>query len=176
MVNNHDARKGIAIGRLHDFLSTYTPPRGVSDAGQARVINSIADAFVRRVPASLDLDQEMDKIFTKIMDTHKSMTWPTQAHFVEVMPSRDGRKQAPESFKSQDFRGAVQNMMMGAGVDEKYIWDNVAQLRRDGADTETIEKYREANVARAVSVYGDLAQGMWDRKYGGVVLAYFKGK
>lgn len=170
---SYDERKAAALVKLTGFLSTYTPPRGVDDDGQATIISKIADAFARRIPANADFDAAMEKVFQKIEDTHKSQSWPTQAHFVDFMPVSEARFQAPESFKVDNLELIARSMNEGVSVPERAVWTKATYLMSLGVPEHVIEEYRKYTVNNLRAIFKEKAHDALYRRYGSIADRYF---
>lgn len=170
---NYDERKAEARELVIRFLNSgLTPPRGVCEAGQAELINNIADAFARKMPLKGDYREACHNVFTRVRDTHMSSTWPTQAVFVLAMPSADAMHgKAAESFRVTDYAEHYsEQMRLGEYVPEGVIWGSMAARlpRRE------LERYRNASVMGWVEAYRMAAPDLMEAKYGPVVREYFR--
>lgn len=166
-----EERRAQAARLLIDFLSTFTPPRGVDEDGQGKLVTQIADAFARRMPTRGDFDEACDKVFQKVRDTHVSNSWPSQAEFVMAMPqdaSKGGK--AAETYKPDNYRDWIEEAMSeGREVPEAAIWGP----NSSGVQPQLLEAYRRSSVHSWREFYGNEAQSMMVARYGHAVLPYF---
>lgn len=168
---NFSERRREAQAMVMDFLSTFSPPRGLDEGQLASRISQIADAFARRMPTDGSYSEKIAAVLVRVMDTHQSNTWPPQAAFVMAMPSREQSQfSAAETFKPQDHVELLSaKMNNGQAIPETAIWGEMAgKLPRQHLD-----RYRNASVAGWVSTYGHKAADAMFSKYGGVVMPYF---
>lgn len=166
-----EERKRKAQVILVEFLSVFSPPRGLDDGQMATRISQIADAFARRMPTSGDYETSIHAVLTKIMDTHLSNTWPPQAAFVMAMPNRElSQFRSAETYTPDDPVKRVEKLMdRGEAVPETAIWGVMAsQLPR-----RHIDRYRNASVLKWMEVYGTDAPHLMRARYGEAVNPYF---
>lgn len=166
-----EERKRRAQSILVEFLSVFSPPRGLDDSQMATRISQIADAFARRMPTKGDYEASVHSVLTKIMDTHLSNTWPPQAAFVMAMPNREVSEfRATETYVSDNPIQRIENLMdAGEAVPETAIWGVMAsQLPRKHLD-----RYRNASVLKWMDVYGSDAAAKMRAMYGASVDPYF---
>lgn len=166
---NIEDRKRIAKEELLQFLSIYSPPRGLGDDQLADRIAFTADAFARRMPTTGDFREQVQRVFSSIRDTHISNTWPAQAAFVMAMPQREVMGSAPETFMPNDADLWSRRMLEGNPVPEAAIWGVVASKLPHGK----LDQYRTAAASAWVNVYGSDAHNKMRAKYGAVVDPYF---
>lgn len=173
---NFDERKRVSTEMVVDFLEAYTVPRGLSDDAQAKRINSVADAFARRMPTSGDYREQVEKVFDKIRDTHISNSWPAQAIFVMAMPAGDViTPKAAETFEpASPFAWAADAMRKGDPVPERYVWGRPSQqmLSAGEIDRATMDLYRRSSIEHHRSVYRHEAEKIVAGKFGAVALPY----
>lgn len=164
-------RKRQAQSMLIEFLSVFSAPRGLDESQMANRISQIADAFARRMAAKADFRTSVEAVLQKVMDTHLSNTWPSQAAFVMAMPSRELREfQTQETFKPDDpIQHAIDRMESGQHVPEPVIWGTMSsQLPHRHLD-----RYRNASVLNWMGIYGADAAMKMRAIYGAVVDPYF---
>lgn len=160
-------RKAQAEGMVLDFLSGYTPPRGLDESQLSQRVSFIADAFARRMPAGDSYMQKIEGVFSRVRDNHESNTWPAQAVFVAQMPAGEVRKGAPSSYSSDDSDRIPKLMAAGAPVPEYMIWQDVR------ANHEVLDRYRGASVDNWRATYRGEAHDMMVKRYGAMVGRYF---
>lgn len=163
-------RKSHARAKLTDFLDFYVPPRGLDDRQLAARIDSIADAFARKMPTDGDFAEAVRGVFTRVSDTHEGHTWPSQAAFVLAMPKGGAMRAAAETYRPESdadhYAGA---MSRGEGVPEAVLWGTLAG-RLPVAE---LDRYRSASVLTWIDTYGQDAPVMMRSRFGTVVDAYF---
>lgn len=166
-----EERKRRAQVILIEFLSVFSPPRGLDDSQLANRISQMSDAFARRMPTKSEFETAVHQVLTKVMDTHQSNTWPPQAAFVLAMPTREVREFATqETFEPKDpAEHAIDRMEAGEVVPEPVIWGNLSCH----LPHKHLDRYRNASVLRWMEIYGPSASEMMRSKYGAVVEPYF---
>lgn len=168
-----EERKAAAQRLVVGYLDGFSPPRGLDDRQMAQRIDSIADAFARKMPTNRDFREAVAGVLTRVSDTHLSNTWPPQAAFVMAMPAGEAMgRPAAESFRVSD---PVQHygdlMRAGEGVPEPVLWGNISALL-PSAD---LERYRSASVMTWAETYGQDAASAMMKRYGSIVAGYFAG-
>lgn len=160
-------RKSKAREMLLDFLDQFTPPRGVDEDAQATRLNSIADAFARKMPVQGDYEEKVQGVFQSILDTYSSNTWPAQAVFVECMPKWENLgKSAPQSYRPDDkIEHYREKISRSDPLPETVIWGPMAYR----AGLEALRPYREASIAAWQKAYRDDAEMKMTSRYGHVV-------
>ena len=173
-----EERRSKAKAALIDFLSSFAPPRGLSDDAMKAQVQNIADAFARRLPVT-DLAQyeaNIEKTFTSVRDHHKGYAWPVQSEFVDAMP-RSTSTSGPriETFKGDEKDQMARRFNARQPVPESWVWGQSAWplvagglVRRD-----LMDDYRRASVAAFKETYTHDAYGMLQARYGDVVAPYF---
>lgn len=166
-----EERKRQAQAMLIEFLSVFTPPRGLDESQLARRISEVADAFARRMPVKGEFDTAVQAVLTKVRDTHLSNTWPPQAAFVMAMPNREQHQfKAQETYEVKDpVERFTALMEMGEAIPESAVWGTLAS----SLPHRHLDRYRNACVLDWMKVYGPDAPGLMRAKYGAVVDPYF---
>lgn len=163
-----EERKRIATEHVANFLSEFSPPRGLDPAQLANRISHVADAFARRMPVGNDYEEKIEQALIRIRDTHESNSWPTQAAFIMAMPKGDfPRGPKPESFRADDDLIARQ-MAQGLAVPETQIW------KSHDVSGEVVDRYRFACVDNWRAAYGGEADALLLKKYGAGVTRYLE--
>ena len=163
-------RKDRAKEMVVEFLDAYASPRGISDRGQAQVIENIADAFARRMPTSGDFADAVRAVFLRIRDTHLSSTWPTQAVFVMAMPQRETTgPTAQETWDVDEAKIYRERMLEGAPVPESWVWG----IKSSYMPTQELDAYRETSVNNWLATYKTDAESLMIARWGGQVSQYF---
>lgn len=167
----YEERKRKAQSILIEFLSVFSPPRGLDDSQLAGRVSQVADAFARRMPTSGDFETAVHAVLTRVMDTHLSNTWPPQAAFVMAMPAKElSQFRSPETYAPQDHGHRLSSMMdRGEAVPESALWGPLAGL----LPQRHMDRYRNACVMEWMKVYGSDAASLMRAKYGAVVDPYF---
>lgn len=161
-----------------DFLSSFSPPRGLSDDALKTSVSNIADAFARRLPVTdaAKFDENIAKTFTSIRDHHKGYAWPVQSEFVDAMPksatTTGGRV---ETYKTDQKQAIAQRMNDRQPVPETWIWGALSWPLVAGGQVsrEVMDSYRRASVMNFKEVYSHDAYGILQARYGDVVGPYF---
>lgn len=99
-----DDRQKVATKLVVEFLEGCAPPRGMSEEHLAKRVTQIADAFARKMPVGKRHDESVQRVLTRVRDTHLSNKWPPQAAFVTVMldrEQREGAQLASDQVKNQ---------------------------------------------------------------------------
>ena len=166
-----EERKRQAQSMLIEFLTVFTPPRGLDDNQLARRISEVADAFARRMPLKGEYDTAVRAVLTRVMDTHLSNTWPPQAAFVMAMPNREQSQfRSQQTFEVRDPVERISNLMdQNEAIPESAIWGNMAS----NLPHRHLDRYRNACVLDWMKVYGQDAASLMRAKYGAVVDPYF---
>lgn len=168
---NFEDRKRKAQEILVEFLSIFSPPRGLDDSQMAARIAQISDAFARRMPEKGDFEKAVHAVLIKVMDTHFSNTWPAQAAFVLAMPQRElSQFRSAETYRPSNPVERMEGLMdAGEAIPETAVWGVMAsQLPRRHLD-----RYRNASVLAWMDVYGPDAAQKMRAIYGASVDPYF---
>lgn len=168
---NYDERKAAARRIVTTYLDQFSPPRGLDDQQMVARINSISDAFARKMPIKGDYDDAVRGVLLRVSDTHLSNTWPPQAAFVMAMPAGDAMSRpAAESYRVAD-RGEHYAELMHAGeaVPEPALWGPLS----GSLPSKLLDRYRSASVMTWAETYGRNAAQMMANRYGQAVREYF---
>lgn len=167
---NFDQRKQVAEEMVLDFLRQFSAPRGIDDAGQAKQVRSIADAFARKMPVTPEPEYRMaiEGVFSTVRDGHSSYAWPTQGAFVEAMPKgvASGLR-APQTFQGT-LEDLAKKMRNGDPVPEGAAWGMDAdRLRSEGrVGYDVIMGYRAGSIQAAGDAYRSRADEWLEERYG----------
>lgn len=173
-----EERRSKAKTALVNFLSSFAPPRGLSDDAMKAQVQNIADAFARRLPVTDGAlyETNIEKTFTAVRDHHKGYAWPVQSEFVDAMP----RSTTTSGPRVETFRGDEKDQMAGRfnarqPVPESWVWGQSAWPLVAGGmvSRDLMDDYRRASVANFKEVHSHDAYGMLQAKYGDVVAPYF---
>lgn len=176
---NYDERKSRAKMSLITFLSSFAPPRGLSDEAMKSQVSNIAEAFARRMPVGdgPKFDADLEKTFTKVLDHHKGYAWPVQAEFVDAMP-KGVAKSTPQlqQYTPDEKEAMSKRMNAGDAVPDAWVWGQLSFSLVSGGlvARDVLDRYRRAAVANFSEVFKNDAYGMMQAKYGDIVGAYFK--
>ena len=167
----YEERKRKAQSILIEFLSVFSPPRGLDDGQMASRVSQIADAFARRMPTSGEFDTAVHAVLTKVMDTHLSNTWPPQAAFVLAMPARElSQFRSAETFEVKEPAERYSALMeRGEAIPESAVWGTLAS----SLPHRHLDRYRNACVLDWMKVYGQDAPNLMRAKFGAIVDPYF---
>lgn len=171
MSRNFVERKAEARRIVVGYLDQFSPPRGLDDGQMVQRIESIADAFARKMPVSDDFTDGVSRVLVRVSDTHMSNTWPPQAAFVMAMPTGEAMgRPAAESFTVSDpVDFYARKMRANQEIPETAVWGAIAA----GLPRAELERYRSASVMAWAETYGQQAGEMMVARYGSKVASYF---
>lgn len=174
-----EGRTRKAQSMLLDFLGQFSAPRGLSDDAMKKTIESIAQAFARKLPVTemAKFEENVETTFTGVRDSHKGYAWPTQSEFVDAMPKSSATGPKVEAFKVDGLERAARQINSGAAVPDNWIWGAMSWTLVSGGHVSSsqMDTYRVGHVKQFKDVYGADAYGMAQNKYGDVVAKYFQG-
>ena len=175
-----EERRTSALDKVTDFLEGMSPPRGMSEKAQDKVMLSIADALARKLATGTQVQffEDLDKTFATVSDNHKTWAWPSQGEFVAAIPARArNMAPAPKTFSPESPHAAIaKRMRTNQPVAESSICGRVSEQMLNSRDVarDIMDRYRRGSIKAARSAYGDDAEKMLRDRYGDVVNPYFR--